>query len=323
MRPLRLLAPFDPQDGFSALYHVTSRVVDKRFIFDQKERRRFLSLAKSHALFCGFELISWCLMSNHFHLLVRAPVQDVEALSEQTILDRLAHILPQNRHAALQDRLDSAPTPELRRQVVEPFLHRIGHLPSYVKSVKQEFSQWYNHKNDRAGTLWEGRYHSTLIEDSGGDQALESGMGEIARIVAAYIDLNPVRAGVCKKPEGRDWSSYAAALKGDTTARLGLRLLWGENHVADNIDEFPSIEAGTPVALHSDFLKREMMARGGGENASNPLDSGVSPTPPPSGGFVSGALRRIRLLGSPEFSQRCLALSASRASHQNNSSGIK
>jgi len=306
MRPLRLLAPFDPENGFSALYHVTSRVVEKKFIFDRKERRRFLMLAKNHAKFCGLELVSWCLMSNHFHLLVRAPVQDVDALSDQEILDRLAHILPPKRHALLQARLDSAPTPELRHQVVEPFVYRIGHLPSYVKSVKQEFTQWFNHAKNRTGTLWEGRYHSTLIEDLGGVQALETGMGEIARIVAAYIDLNLVRAGVCENPDGRDWSSYTAALMGDSTALHGLRLLWGDP------DDYPEIQPTSvankvsPISLHEGFLMRELQTRDRQSNATFPTDSkNVAPHQIPV--FSVGSLRRIRILGSPEFSQRCLA----------------
>jgi REP element-mobilizing transposase RayT len=322
MRPLRLLAPCDPQDGFPVLYHIASRVIEKQFIFNDRERAKFLKLAKDFAVFSGFELVSWCLMSNHFHLLVRVPVQDVEAISDEEMVDRLSRILNPKRLSNLVARLNGAPTSELRRPILADFRKRIGHLPSYVKAVKQEFTQWFNHKNQREGTLWEGRYHSTLIEDTGGGNPQETlnGSGEIARIVASYIDMNPVRANVEADPKDSDWSSYGAALRGDPTARRGLRILWGNlEGLPAQTDRDRSEPSRNPAPREESYLdlhRRWILRRQAGgdaeENGASSESAQVTraeiPEPPSRRPGIrplaTGSLRSIRLLGSPEFQNR-------------------
>jgi hypothetical protein len=74
-------------------------------------------------------------------------------------------------------------------------------LSEFMKGVKQRFTQWYNREHGRTGTLWEGRFKSVLVEG-----------GFAARVVAAYIDLNPVRAGMVSRPEDYRWSSYGVAM---------------------------------------------------------------------------------------------------------------
>jgi len=309
MRPLRLLAPCDPENGFPVLYHITSRVVEKRFIFKDRERAKFLKLAKDFAAFSGFELVSWCLMSNHFHLLVRVPVQDVEAISDAEMVERLERILSPVRMKKLLARLNGADA-DTRREILACFRKRIGHLPSYVKAVKQEFSQWFNHVNNRDGTLWEGRYHSTLIEDTGGDDpaSTPNGVGEIARIVARYIDLNPVRANVEADPKDSTWSSYGAALRGDPVALRGLWLLWGESQeiavIKDGASQdSPSSDPGrAPLPFH-----RRWLLRGKPENEEALIRSPESKpdAPKPRGRPITlTGLSRIRLLGSPAFRNR-------------------
>ena len=62
--------------------------------------------------------------------------------------------------------------------------------------------------------MWEERFKSVLVED-----------GHAARITAAYIDLNPVRAGLVKDPKDYRWCGYAEAVAGKDRAREGLRLV--------------------------------------------------------------------------------------------------
>ena len=54
-----------------------------------------------------------------------------------------------------------------------------------MKELKQRFSRWHNRRVGRKGPVWEDRYKSVQVEDD--ETAL--------RTIAAYIDLNPVRAG--------------------------------------------------------------------------------------------------------------------------------
>jgi len=315
MRPLRLLAPCDPENGFPVLYHITSRVVEKRFIFNDRERAKFLKLAKDYAAFSGFELVSWCLMSNHFHLLVRVPVQDVEAISDTEMIDRLERILSPVRMKKMIARLNGT-TSEMRREILQPFRQRIGHLPSYVKAVKQDFTQWFNFVNQREGTLWEGRYHSTILEDTGGEDPGNTlnGVGEIARIVASYIDMNPVRAKVEADPKNSTWSSYGAALTGDATALRGLRLLWGtlERNAPENPDRRPDKRPSNRAASDQEILaqhrrwilRTEATAEEAGSVEDHTQEEDGSERPKRGRPPRLTGLRRIRVLGSVEFRSR-------------------
>ena len=54
-------------------YHVISRVVDRRFVLEKVEREKFRQMFAQQVGFSGVECVTFCLMSNHFHLLVRVP----------------------------------------------------------------------------------------------------------------------------------------------------------------------------------------------------------------------------------------------------------
>jgi putative transposase len=70
-------------------------------------------------------------------------------------------------------------------------------LPKMMQAVGRSYVQVFNKVHARTGTLWEGRYRSTLIQT---DRYLLACM--------AYIDLNPVRAQMVAQPEDYEWSSY-------------------------------------------------------------------------------------------------------------------
>jgi hypothetical protein len=88
-------------------------------------------------------------------------------------------------------------------------------LSQFLKDLKQRFSAWYNQRQGRHGTLWEERFKSNVVDHTGSALAA----------IAAYIDLNPVRAGVVDDPKDYRWSSYAAAMAGVESAREGYRKL--------------------------------------------------------------------------------------------------
>ncbi len=70
-------------------------------------------------------------------------------------------------------------------------------LPQMMQAVGRRYVRLFNDSRGRSGTLWEGRYRSTVIQT---DRYLLACM--------AYIDLNPVRAGVTSLPGDHPWSSY-------------------------------------------------------------------------------------------------------------------
>ncbi len=70
-------------------------------------------------------------------------------------------------------------------------------LPQMMQAVGRRYVRWFNDAQGRSGTLWEGRYKSTVIDT---DQYLLTCM--------AYMDLNPVRAGLVGQAADYSWSSH-------------------------------------------------------------------------------------------------------------------
>lgn len=70
-------------------------------------------------------------------------------------------------------------------------------LPQMMQAVGRRYVRWINDSNQRSGTLWEGRYKSTLIQ---ADRYLLACM--------VYIDLHPVRAGLVSQAVDHPWSSH-------------------------------------------------------------------------------------------------------------------
>jgi hypothetical protein len=93
-------------------------------------------------------------------------------------------------------------------------LAQMGDISAYMKLVKQRFSIWFNQSYGRVGTLWCERFKSELVQAE--PHALET--------VAAYIDLNAVRAGLVTDPKDYRWCGYAEAVGGEALARHGLAL---------------------------------------------------------------------------------------------------
>ncbi len=83
------------------------------------------------------------------------------------------------------------------------FTYRMQDLGEFMKGLLQRFTQWFNRAHTRTGTLWEDRFKNVIVED-----------GVAARTISAYIDLNPVRAGMLKDQADYRWSSYGEALGG-------------------------------------------------------------------------------------------------------------
>ena len=104
-------------------------------------------------------------------------------------------------------------------------LARMTDVSEFMKAVKQRFSVWYNRSHKRYGTLWAERFKSVLVE----------GQGNPLQTMGAYIDLNPVRAGLVEDPKDYRFCGYAEAVAGVVEAKRGLIKIWTD-HGAKRID---------------------------------------------------------------------------------------
>jgi len=72
-------------------------------------------------------------------------------------------------------------------------------LSEFMKTLKQRFSFWFNKSHERGGPLWNGRFKSVLVESPACHE--QDFAHNAITTMAAYIDLNPVRAGLVDDPK--------------------------------------------------------------------------------------------------------------------------
>ncbi|MBL9131253.1 MAG: transposase, partial [Verrucomicrobiaceae bacterium] len=205
----------------SYCYHVMSRTCGGEVFFDDVEKEALRRVMWRMAEFSGIKIVTYCLMGNHFHLLAEVPhratwLHRFEGPDgEAKLLDHLRILYSKTYTGLLREELAdlrSRGMESLAQQKLEAIKRRFCDLSLFVKEVKERFSRWFNKRRGRKGTLWMDRFKSVLVE----------GKGEALRTMAAYIDLNPVRAGLVSDPKDYRWSGYAEALSGSRRAQRGL-----------------------------------------------------------------------------------------------------
>ncbi|HAB18938.1 MAG TPA: transposase [Verrucomicrobiota bacterium] len=214
MRLPRLKAP----EGHTvAYYHCLSRVVDRQFVLGEVEREQFVRLMREYEAFCGVRILTYCILSNHFHILIEVPERPKELPGSEELHRKLELLSGTALSAATaRQRMEmfrQAGDAAGERAFWERICASMWDVSAFMKLLKQRFTQWFNRQKGRKGTLWEERFKSVLVE----------GAGEALSTMAAYIDLNPVRAGLVKDPKDYRWCGYAEAASGSRRAQRGLR----------------------------------------------------------------------------------------------------
>ena len=208
MSSKRFIVPWKASVAKPAIYHCISRVVDRRFAFEDREGEHFRKFMRMQENFSGCRVLSYCLMSNHFHILLEVPPMPAGGISDAGLVKRLSAIYSEADVAVVGKELSDARKAGNEVRVGEihgRFTYRMHDLSEFMKTLVQRFTQWFNRTHQRTGNLWEEAFKSVIVED-----------GVAARTMAAYIDLNPVRAGMVRDPADYRWSSYGEAIGGGT-----------------------------------------------------------------------------------------------------------
>ncbi len=156
-------------------------------------------------------------MSDHFHILVKVPQRPVGfELSYEEVLGLWGNAVGEACRHGMKRQFEIYETNGGFEVACEEWwarmLGRMFSLSEFMKALKQRFTQWFNGRRGRTRTLWEGRYKRVMVQED------ESAM----RTMAAYIDLNPVRAGCVMDPgEYKCGDLWVARLR---CFRLGPRL---------------------------------------------------------------------------------------------------
>ena len=165
-----------------AVYHIISRTALDGYVMGDVEKDFLLNLIKRLSRVYFAEVLGLCLMGNHFHLLVRMRPGSGFSNAEIKRRFRLYYGDDDKR--------------ELEEQGIPCLREKWGSLSEFVKEIKQGFSRYYNRRHHRKGFFWSERFKSVIVDN-----------GETLINCLAYIDLNPIRAGIVEKPEAYRWCS--------------------------------------------------------------------------------------------------------------------
>ena len=161
-------------------YHIMSRTALDGFPFGDVEKDELVKIIKKFSKLFFVEVFGFCIMGNHFHLLIQMFPEHY--YKDEEIRKRCkAHY---GEDFEVSD-----------EQIVD-YRGKLSSLANYMKEIKQAFSWYYNQRHNRRGTLWGERFKSVIVEN-----------GETLINCLAYIDLNPLRAGIVGRPEEYRWNS--------------------------------------------------------------------------------------------------------------------
>ena len=175
-------------DDQSTVYHVMSRTALDGFPLGDIEKDYMLDLIRRYAALYLVEILGFCLMGNHFHILVR--VIPEHNFNDEDILKRYVDFYGDKRIFA--DGL----VPSLRM--------KLSSLSEFMREIKVNFARFYNRRHHRRGYFWGDRFKSVIVEN-----------GETLINCLAYIDLNPLRAGLVDLPEQYRWNSLGYHIQTD------------------------------------------------------------------------------------------------------------
>jgi REP element-mobilizing transposase RayT len=184
----------DEEPGF---FHCVSRCVRRAFLcgFDSatgkdfEHRRqwiedRILKLAESFAV----SVYAYAVMSNHFHVVLRSDPRAPWHSPDRDVAERWLAIFPgsiSNRDdPACVERATLALLGNAER--LDVIRQRLGSISWFMRALNEPIARMANREDGCTGRFWEGRFKCQALLD---EQAVLSCM--------AYVDLNPVRAGMC------------------------------------------------------------------------------------------------------------------------------
>lgn len=233
---------------YETVHHLTSRIAHRVYFLEEDERNDLVDIVRRSAQFCGVKLLAWCVMTNHFHLLVYLPQREIPG--EEEILSRYAILKGAAASKQMETQLsDWRSKGDFGQKQADEWLDRqrarMYDVGEFMKLVKQWLTEEYNRRHSHVGTLWEAAYY---------DRVVSYRESAIARC-AGYIHLNPIRAAICASYTEYPWSSLTAFAKGDRMAIDGMRFIYSapEANVADLLSRHS--------ALMDDLLENEKRRR--------------------------------------------------------------
>ena len=194
-------------------YHVTSRCVRRAYLCgvdhysgQSYEHRRQWVVDRVRLLSSLFaiDVCAYAVMSNHYHLVLKLCPEQMDGLTDDDIMDRWCALfkgplLVQNyRNGDNLKPFERATVSD----IVNVWRSKLASISWFMRCLNQPIARQANLEDQCTGKFWESRFKSQALKS---EEALLSCM--------AYVDLNPVRAGIAETPERSEYTSIRERLQ--------------------------------------------------------------------------------------------------------------
>lgn len=151
-------------------------------------RRRMEALASVF----GIDVLTYAIMSNHFHIILRNRPDVVAEWTDEEVALRWLRVFPGRRleeHLAEPTENDVQTLARNSERIAE-IRTRLSDISWFMRALSEPIARFANRQDECTGRFWEGRFKAQRITDEAGLLAC-----------AMYVDLNPVRAAMAETPE--------------------------------------------------------------------------------------------------------------------------
>lgn len=196
-------------------YHCIARCVRRAWLWgvdeyaqkDYSHRKQWVvSRLEQLCSMFAIEVCAYAVMSNHYHLVVYVDAEKASKWTQQEVIERWMRLF---RAPTLIQRWLGAEALEAEQRaaevIIEQWRSRLHDVSWFMRCLNEHLARLANAEDDCTGRFWEGRFKSQALLDEAG---LLTAM--------AYVDLNPVRAGIAATPEDSEFTSIY-----DRISRLG------------------------------------------------------------------------------------------------------
>lgn len=209
-------------------YHCISRCVRRAFLYGddhysgQNFNHRkpwFIDRLKLLTEAFAIDLAAFSIMSNHYHLALHVDKPRSQTWSDDTVIQHWLTLYkgPKLVHQYLSGDIQTTHEQTLLQKKIEIWRERLSNISWFMKCLNEYIARKANKEDNCTGRFWEGRFKSQALLD---ESSLLSCM--------TYIDLNPIRAGICHDLESSEYTSIKQRIeqvKNNMAEKTTLRLM--------------------------------------------------------------------------------------------------
>jgi REP element-mobilizing transposase RayT len=196
-------------------YHITSRCVRRAFLCgvdhysgkNYEHRRQWVvdRIRLLSSLF-AIDVCAYAVMNNHYHLVLKLCPEQLDELDDDGVIERWCALF--KGPLLIQRYRDGDDLRPLERitvsDIVTVWRKKLASISWFMRCLNQPIARQANLEDDCTGKFWESRFTSQALKS---EEALLSCM--------AYVDLNPVRAGIADRPENSSHTSIRERLQSE------------------------------------------------------------------------------------------------------------